>query len=73
MKILADKFNINFNAGLSEAEVSVYEAFRALIEDRLIPMLALERFAFFKWDDYKVPIYHLHKWHIGALYYTYIT
>ena len=63
MKILADKFNINFNAGLSEAEESVYEAFRALIEDRLIPMLALERFAFFKWDDYKVPIYHLHIWH----------
>ena len=73
MKILADKFNINFNAGLSEAEESVSNVFRALIEDRLIPMLALERFAFFKWDDYKVPIYHLHKWHIGALYYTYIT
>ena len=72
MKILADKFNINFNAGLSEAEESVYEAFRALIEDRLIPMLALERFAFFKWDDYKVPIYHLHIWHIGTIYIYYL-
>lgn len=53
IKLLADKFKINYNAGLTEGEESVSEAFRALIEDRLIPMLALERFAFFKWDDYK--------------------
>ena len=44
--------------GLTEAEESVSESFRAIIEDRLIPMLALDRFFWHKWDDYKVGTYY---------------
>ena len=54
IKILADKFKINYYPGMSEAEISVSEAFRTVLEDRLVPMMALERFAYFKWDDFKV-------------------
>jgi len=53
IKLLADKFKINYNPGLTEAEESVSESFRAIIEDRLIPMVALDRFFWHKWDDYK--------------------
>ena len=48
IEILAEKFNIDINPGMSDDDKAVYEAFRALIEDRLIPMMALERFYFLK-------------------------
>ena len=45
---MAEKFNVDYNPGLSDDDKAVYEAFRAVIEDRLIPMLALERFFWLK-------------------------
>ena len=48
IELLAEKFKIDINPGLSEDDKAVYEAFRALIEDRLVPMMALERFFWLK-------------------------
>ena len=46
--LLAEKFNVDVNPGMSDEDKAVYESFRALIEDRLIPMMALERFYWLK-------------------------
>jgi len=51
--LLAEKFNVDVNPGMSDEDKAVYESFRALIEDRLIPMMALERFFWLKCDDFK--------------------
>jgi hypothetical protein len=48
---LAEKFNVDVNPGMSDEDKAVYESFRALIEDRLIPMMALERFFWLKVSD----------------------
>ena len=49
--LLAEKFNVDVNPGMSDEDKAVYESFRALIEDRLIPMVALERFYWLKVSD----------------------
>ena len=49
--LLAEKFNVDVNPGMSDEDKAVYESFRALIEDRLIPMMALERFFWLKVSD----------------------
>ena len=45
---MAEKFNVDVNPGMSDEDKAVYESFRALLEDRLIPMMALERFYWLK-------------------------
>ncbi len=51
---VADKFGLDIYQGLSaNIDRAVSKAFQAMIEDRMIPMMAIERFGFFKWDDFK--------------------
>jgi hypothetical protein len=45
---LAEKFNVDVHPGMTDEDKGVYEAFRAILEDRLIPMMALERFYWLK-------------------------
>lgn len=52
INILAEKLNIDPYPGMSEGEIATSKAFQAIIEDRLIPMMALERFNFFNHDDF---------------------
>merc|ERR1719491_2346399 len=53
IELLAEKFNVDPNPGMSDEDKAVYESFRAVLEDRLIPMMALERFYWLKCDDFK--------------------
>lgn len=52
INLLADKLNIDPYQGMTDAEIATSKAFQAIVEDRLIPMMAIERFGHFNHDDF---------------------
>lgn len=59
VELLAEQFNIELYKGMTEEEKVISKLFKSLIEEKLIPCLANERFRIFKWDNFKDITQHL--------------